>query len=927
MNIFLIVVILLIGLLFSAMSSAIFADSVSSSSEGDAPIPITATTISSTYAATAPRLDGVLDFGEWPTADSFQFDGGWLAVRNDDLRLYILINLLEDTTADEPLATAPWGDRVWLTIDVDRDGEITNDNDLRYALVPGTYNMRQQYYLGPGTWRQLQLEASRSGFATDFDCFFADESRSVSVLPDFPFPIVNCSPHRIWEFGIDLAEINVKAGEIVHLGLSVSSQNPSFTRDIPANLHYDFSNLVKVALAAASGSAAPADPNATIDFQTERFAASIEVTQAVQDHANSLPLVEAKSTVARLYLEVSGTDSPQPTKVYLYGRRQGQELSGSPLSMLFLAPTTVDQSQLNQTANFLLPDSWLQGDVEFQGRIVDAFDNEAWSTTISLSFRPTIIPTYWIVPVNTSTVEEPVVIDEAEIAQQESYLRTIFPVPDVNFVRKGWQEVGAFPSTNLSANISQLKRYDRDTQIAWYSSLQETGVEPFVLPDAIYGIRLDAGGLSDPIWNGGGGRVAVGGERASSQEGTMAHELIHILDTSRSGSWGRHAPGCNASGIDPQWPYIDEKVQTIGFDTRLPWSSGTTVVSAGRSDLMSYCFSFSPPTKWISPYRWSRLFDAFANAGSVVRASSIKRMQADMETVLYISGEVRADGAGHLEPILVQPGIPTGNIVPGDYAIEIRDASGTSLRRTSFLVSFEDAEGKKLEMIRFSLRLPQEPEAAQFLLLHGEQMLDSIMVSAHAPTVTVLAPNGGEMWDGLQTIRWKADDQDGDSLLFSALYSPDDGRRWLPIAGNLSGESHSVDTRVLPGGGKSRIRLIATDGFNTSSDDSDATFDVAKKSPQVVIQRPQTRSRYASGELISLSGQANDLEDRTIPERSFTWSYGSTIFASGRQASAVLPNGIHEVTLTVIDSDGSRGKDSITISVGLYQSYLPLIHR
>ncbi|MEM7127848.1 MAG: hypothetical protein AAF702_16060 [Chloroflexota bacterium] len=922
---------LTVVLFFSVLPSYILADAPTHGESEISSVPGHATTISATYAATPPRLDGVLDFGEWPLADALQFDGGLLAVRNDAHRLYILLDLLEDTAADAPLPSSPWGDRLWLTVDVNGDGAITRDMDVRYALQPGTVNLRQQTYLGPGTWTPLSQELPRSSMATGFDCFFADESRAVTVVPGFPFPVLTCSAHRIWELGIDLAEIGAAAGETVRLGVSLSSQNPSFTTDLPDNLHYDFSDLVEVALADALSNDLPADPDATVRFQPVPFATSIEVTQVIQDFTNSLPLVAAKPTAVRLYMVANNAQTPQPVRVYLYGAQAGQDLPGSPLVMSFFAPTNLDRTRLSETANFLLPESWLEGNVELQARLVDALGTERWATLLALTFQPTDTPTYWVIPINTNTAAEPVVMDNAEITRQESYLQSTLPVPEVHFVRKRWQEIGAIPSENLADNIDVLKGYDRTTQLAWYSSVEETGEAPFVLPDAIYGIRPGAGGLSDPIWNGGGGRVAVGGERASSQEGTMTHEIIHILDKTSSGSWGRHAPGCNASGADPFWPYANEQIQDIGFDTRLPWSDSTTVVTESWADLMSYCFSLSPPTKWISSYRWIQLFNMFSSAGSTTstgsttKVSAAKLRQAEMQSVYYVSGILNIDGTGHLEPIWVQPGIPTSNIAPGDYAIQVRDASGSSLQTTPFLASFVGVEGEEVETVRFSFQLNEMTAATQFLLQHDEQILDSISVSAHPPTVTVVTPNGGESWDGLQTIEWQAEDVDGDSLLFSVFYSPNNGRSWLPIGGNLAGTSHTVDTGVLPGGERARIRVLVTDGFNTTSDRSDATFSLARKPPQVAIQTPATSAHHGSGELISFVGQAADLEDRTIPEDSFIWSYGTQNFASGRQVSAILPDGDHDVTLTVIDSDGNRGRDSITVSVGNYLRYLPFV--
>ena len=59
---------------------------------------------------------------------------------------------------------------------------------------------------------------------------------------------------------------------------------------------------------------------------------AIEVTQAIQDRDNTLPLVADKRTVARLYADVNGVGSVQPSIVYLYSSSGGNDLPGSPLA-------------------------------------------------------------------------------------------------------------------------------------------------------------------------------------------------------------------------------------------------------------------------------------------------------------------------------------------------------------------------------------------------------------------------------------------------------------------------------------------------------------------------------------------------------------------------------------------------------------------
>jgi hypothetical protein len=849
-------------------------------------------TISSSYTSTPPSIDGMVGFGEWQISN--------------ETRLYVLVDVLDDTADDT-------GDYFWLTFDVDEDNAITSNVDLNYGTVPGTGNMRYQFYLGPGQWTGL-LPDIRSSKAKGFGCFFADGSLTFA----WPF-IFTCSNHRLWEFGIDLAEIGAEAGDTVRMGLRVSSPNPSFTDDTPADFFNDFTKLIEVSLAPPPTPIPPANPSASIGLETN----AIELTQAIQDRPNTLPLAANKQTVARMYVDVDGVATAQPAVVYLYGNRGGIDLPGSPLSILFMAPTTIDREQLNDTANFLLPRSWDdEGTVEFQGRVLDLFGNEVSSTPFNLAFTTRDIPVYWVVPINTGTAAAPSLVSNAEISSQQSYLQTVYPVPRVRFVRRSWQAIGP---TTVGNTIKELNDYYDSALIAWVISVLFTGEEPFELPDQIYGFTPSGGGISDPVWAGGRGRVARG-FRGTSREATMAHEINHNLDRSLWGTWGRHTPfDCSAGGPDPDWPFTNDDIQEVGFDTRLPWVDGTgirdTVIPANYPDFMSYCQSDDLPgnpagqlpTKWIATYRWNSLSSHAFSAISL----SLAELTAQIQTVYYVSGQVNVDGTGSLEPIVVQPGLPTEEIAPGDYSIEVQDAAGEPLLITPIFVSFINVEGEEVETVYFNFQLPEQPGASKIVLKHGDQILDVIAVSENPPTVTVLAPNGGESWDGLQTIQWSADDPDGEPLSFTILYTPDDGNSWFPVAGNVQEYSHEVDTSVLPGGEAARIRVITTDGFNTVHDDSDGTFTAAAQAPKVDIILPEDNEQFASGELISFRGDATDPDDGSLPDESFIWSYDTTFFGMGRDVDAVLPDGVHEVTLTVVDSQDYQATDTITVFVGV----------
>lgn len=858
-------------------------------------------TISSSFTETPPDIDGFVGFGEWTISNRIELNHGFITVLNDRTRLYILVDVLEDTGDDE-------NDYFWLTFDVDQDGEITEDVDLNYGLHPYTGNMRYQFYLGPGTWTGLQPETFSSK-ARGFGCFFGDGSLTLSL---FPYN-VSCNSHRVWEFGIDLAEIGAEPGGTTRMGLRVSSPNPSFTENIPPNFFTDFTDLIVVELAPPTGFSIAPSPFASVELDTN----PIEVTQAIQTRDNILPLVEDKTTVARVYVDVDGVVFSQPSIVSLYASRDGVDLPGSPLAKYYNAPTSIDREDLNDTANFLLPNTWDDGTIQFRAIARDLFSNQSSSGTIPLTFTPKETPTYWIVPINTGTSSSPMLVSNDEISIQESYLETVYPVAGVDFVRKSWEVIGP---TTVSNTIDELNDYHSTVVLAWILGLLFTGEAPFDLPDQIYGFTPSGGGSSDPVWIGKNGYVDRG-YRGTSREATMAHEINHNLDRDPSGTWGRHTKfGCGAAGPDPNWPYTNDDIQEVGFDTRKPWSAGAghhTVVPADYPDFMSYCQSGHLPTKWISPYRWENLFNNFSTVLTFgLRSEALAALRNKIQTVYYLSGQVHVDGTGELNPVLVQPGIPTEEILQGDYLIELLGPKGEILQRVPFFVSFVDVEGNDLETVHFNLQLPEVRDSvASIRLKLKNQVLDEIKVSEHPPSVQVLAPNGGEEWSGRETIKWSAHDEDQDPLSFTLLYTPDSGNTWFPVANNVYENYYNIDTSLLRGGKEAKIRVIATDGFNTSQDDSDETFTVLPNPPEVNIVQPGDGTLFELGQMISFIGNATDTEDEAIPEESFIWSYEGTVFGAGRQVEAALPEGNHVVMLTVTDSDGGSGTASVDIRV------------
>lgn len=83
-----------------------------------------------------------------------------------------------------------------------------------------------------------------------------------------------------------------------------------------------------------------------------------------------------------------------------------------------------------------------------------------------------------------------------------------------------------------------------------------------------------------------------------------------------------------------------------------------------------------------------------------------------------------------------------------------------------------------------------------------------------APTITVTAPNGGEIWNGSKSIRWNATDPDDDALTISIYYrnSSNSSASWTTISSAESNTgSYTWDTTSVLDGNAYLINVTAKD--------------------------------------------------------------------------------------------------------------------
>jgi Bacterial TSP3 repeat len=257
----------------------------------------------------------------------------------------------------------------------------------------------------------------------------------------------------------------------------------------------------------------------------------------------------------------------------------------------------------------------------------------------------------------------------------------------------------------------------------------------------------------------------------------------------------------------------------------------------------------------------------------------------------------------------------------GDYAL-VLGAGLTDLKTTHFTAGvnasppegYSNYQANRL-LFEVITGLPDGTQWAE--LRRGGTVLAHLDKTTHAPQVELLSPNGGEHFapDAVMSITWTSSDQDGGTLLHTIEYSPDSGGNWIVVASQVGGNAYSLNLGEMPGtsapGGL--VRVTVSDGFNQGQAQSQATFQVGGKPPQVSITSLSEGQNVLQCGLLPLQGVAYDPEGGDL---TYQWRVDGQAAGETAQAWAgPLAPGEHQVAFRAEDPTALASQTQVHIAV------------
>ena len=382
--------------------------------------------------------------------------------------------------------------------------------------------------------------------------------------------------------------------------------------------------------------------------ETDVGITGIELIQVVQTEDMEMPLVKQMPTLARVYV----TSDIDMFDVEVNFQICFLLLCTSPITKELSAPNTVDRADFGKSANFVIPQDWLEFDsvsvvanvnIPYVSEFSDTdSSNDMWAETFQLTTTSEVTSAFVRVSQNTDSDSALEQLDYARTTKVMNLNMDLLPLNDYKIQEFYWEwedgttydATGCDNEDCIDVFAASVEDYRTQLVAAWIDSGCLSSDSDCPLPPipfqwgGIYPGGGTGGGIADPVWASGDSFAYMAAARFGDQRGTHIpmHEIQHNIGPHDNGGlgWNDYGPGewgehlsttgvnttddCGASGQDSVWISIYGSsgkpfdIKDLGWNHNNvdPETNQDALVPSGYPDLMTYCIALAPTETWTS---------------------------------------------------------------------------------------------------------------------------------------------------------------------------------------------------------------------------------------------------------------------------------------------------------------------------------------
>lgn len=568
----------------------------------------------------------------------------------------------------------------------------------------------------------------------------------------------------------------------------------------------------------------------------------LETSQVIQNLDNTIPLVQDKETVSRIYAQSSGPGLV--VSILLSGSRDGAALAGSPLSIATTASTaTPARGSYNSSANFSLPAGWLSGQVTLKASL-DPNSSDAVGVTDANGMYSIKLKagSYTITPQSdtASFISKPVTLTDQDQTLNFSTADQLQLYLPLVLKNSSGSSPAAVASLQTATNPDQFN--DKRSFTVTFTNLPDLDVKivpisythtangttyPAPTADEVTGIK-DYLKFRYPVKAVNVTVATAINMTGNAQTGQALDDMLTQLAQIKQNDGAPQSQVyygiskmsgsvAGAAGVSFFGVRVGTGIDTNGFlaaheightltllhpceDPDSPYQSNSLIGEYGlnlestppqvygpndtTSIMRPGCQHPSGSYSWFSDYEYKKMYTDQLTNGSLLALQEIGE-------ILAIRATFDGQDEPHLQPIYVFTATPT--VAPADsaYAVELLDAEGQVMASHPVQVS-ETGQDDGHDQLRLILaRLPKPAgTVALARLLRDGQVVDERAVAA----IGSVEPTVSEGVDKV-TLSW------GQATAPALVrYSADGGATWNTIGLDVLGGELVIDRSALPAG-------------------------------------------------------------------------------------------------------------------------------